>query len=72
MDRRRDTRQGKDEDWESIALARVSAHVEAVTAASSRAAVTPEGADGDDDHDDYGWEESVLRALRKRLFKDPV
>jgi hypothetical protein len=60
-------------DWESVALRRVASRVESVTA--SRAASGWPAADAETDTDTvadegFGWEESVLRRLRSRLFGD--
>jgi hypothetical protein len=46
---------GDGDDWESAALRRVARHVESL----------PTGDQAEDE--DYGWEEAVLRRLRKRL-----
>jgi len=55
------------DDWETEALRRVADRVESLTA--KPAAGGPADADGSLD-DGFGWEESVLRRLRARLFAD--
>jgi hypothetical protein len=53
------------DDWETEALRRVADRVESLTARP--AANVAVDADGTLD-DAFGWEESVLRRLRARLF----
>jgi hypothetical protein len=58
-------------DWESVALRRVASRLESLTAAAGQASVMSAPADGDCGADEgFGWEESVLRRLRARLFSD--
>jgi hypothetical protein len=57
------------DDWETEALRRVADRVESLTARP--AANVAVDADGTLD-DGFGWEESVLRRLRARLFTDDL
>ncbi len=60
-----------DDDWESVALRRVASRVESVTSPAGEASPRPSLADGEAAADEgFGWEESVLRRLRARLFND--
>jgi hypothetical protein len=56
-------------DWESVALRRVAGRVEALGAeADAMRRNQSETDDPDAAADDFGWEESVLQNLRRRLF----
>jgi len=60
-----------DDDWESVALRRVAGRVQSLTAPAGGASLRPSLADGEAATDEgFGWEESVLRRLRARLFSD--
>jgi hypothetical protein len=58
-------------DWESVALRRVAGRVESLTAPAAEAGPRLSPAGGEPGADEgFGWEESVLRRLRARLFGD--
>jgi hypothetical protein len=58
-----------EKDWETEALRRIADRVETLTARP--AANLAVDADGTLD-EGFGWEESVLRRLRARLFTDDL
>ena len=55
------------DDWESVALRHVASRFDSLTAPAQPGPGEPEAAD-----DGFGWEESVLQRLRKRLFSDDL
>jgi DNA mismatch repair protein MutH len=58
-----------DDDWESVALRLVAGRVESLTAPAGEGSPRPSLAGGEAATDEgFGWEESVLRRLRARLF----
>ena len=59
------------DDWETATLRRVASRVESLMSkpASHGAPGVLDGAAADDG---FGWEESVLRRLRARLFGDDL
>ena len=61
-------------DWETTALSKVLERIDAVTSPPTAAPAEGHGtrADAPDSGraSDFGWEESVLRRLRARLFSD--
>jgi hypothetical protein len=61
---------GKD-DWEATALRQVARRIESLMSkpGSEAGSGTPSDAAADEG---FGWEESVLRRLRARLFSDEL
>ena len=59
------------DDWDAAALRQVASRVESLllNPASQDASGSPDVAAADDG---FGWEESVLRRLRARLFSDDL
>jgi hypothetical protein len=58
-----------DDDWEPVALRRVAGRVEPLADATGQVSPRPSLVEGVVEADDgFGWEESVLRRLRARLF----